>query len=342
MAPRGQQPQSRQGAGRRDDGGRRGQGQRAGTGDHQHRQGNAKRGVEIAGDHQASNTTVATTSKAATKPSQRCGRPARPDAVFRLGAIQQADDGRQHGLGPTFSIRITSGLSTLTAPPISASPTPRGSGRLSPVNSDSSTLLAPSSTRPSAGMVSPGRTSTRSPGASSAMGTTCSLAVGIQAGWRSPAASAPAPRKSVRPDGGRSFPETGRSAEKMRTSSPSRSRPRRRRARCARRWRRRRRAWPAIPARPCPVAGGAGRARRQRKTAARNRPPPARSKSGKSSAENPESSLPCPDIRRRTGPTASIITCIDPSPATASRRRATARSRFCNTSCRLGSKGWAT
>ena len=77
--------------------------------------------------------------------------------------------------GPVFSTRIRNGLSRLIDPPITASPGARVSGRLSPVSSDSSTLLRPSTITPSAGMDSPGRTRTRSPGFSSATGTSVSI-----------------------------------------------------------------------------------------------------------------------------------------------------------------------
>ena len=75
---------------------------------------------------------------------------------------------------PTRLTVISRGLSTLTLPPITSSPGPRGRGRLSPVNSDSSIELRPAATTPSAGTDSPGRTRTRSPAASSATATSSS------------------------------------------------------------------------------------------------------------------------------------------------------------------------
>ena len=58
--------------------------------------------------------------------------------------------------------------------PMTASPLRRNCGKDSPVRIASSTLEMPSCTNPSAGMVSPGRTSTLSPGTSSTAGTSSS------------------------------------------------------------------------------------------------------------------------------------------------------------------------
>lgn len=52
----------------------------------------------------------------------------------------------------------------LTVPASAAAPGALGTGRLSPVSMDSSTVLLPSTTVPSTGTLSPGLTSTRSPG----------------------------------------------------------------------------------------------------------------------------------------------------------------------------------
>ena len=79
---------------------------------------------------------------------------------------------------PTRSMRTTRGLSVLRAPPMTRAPGATGRGMRSPVSSDSSTALSPSSTTPSAGTVSPGRTRTRSPGASSATATVSSAPPG--------------------------------------------------------------------------------------------------------------------------------------------------------------------
>ncbi len=58
--------------------------------------------------------------------------------------------------------------SVATVPAVTVSPTPRETGRDSPVTIDSSTSACPSITRPSAGMLPPGRTTTTSPTARSA------------------------------------------------------------------------------------------------------------------------------------------------------------------------------
>ncbi len=58
--------------------------------------------------------------------------------------------------------------------PQTSAPGSLGTGMLSPVSMDSSTLLKPSATTPSTGIFSPGRTTTRSPTATSARGTSCS------------------------------------------------------------------------------------------------------------------------------------------------------------------------
>jgi hypothetical protein len=75
---------------------------------------------------------------------------------------------------PTASVRTSSSPSPLIAPPVTRSPGPRGTGRLSPVISDSSTWLRPSSTSPSTGRRSPGRTTTTSPTRTWAIGSSTS------------------------------------------------------------------------------------------------------------------------------------------------------------------------
>ena len=75
---------------------------------------------------------------------------------------------------PAAVTSTTTRPSPLIEPPVSRSSTrlPTGSG--SPVSMDSSTWVAPSSTRPSAGTRSPGRTARRSPGRSSSTGMSVS------------------------------------------------------------------------------------------------------------------------------------------------------------------------
>ncbi len=64
---------------------------------------------------------------------------------------------------PTAVSWTSSAPSRARVPPVTASPARLSTGTGSPVSIDSSTALAPSSTRPSAGMRSPGRTRTTSP-----------------------------------------------------------------------------------------------------------------------------------------------------------------------------------
>ena len=59
-------------------------------------------------------------------------------------------------------------------PPVSRPPSSRATGNGSPVSIDSSTCVCPSVTTPSAGMRSPGRTTSRSPTITSATGTSTS------------------------------------------------------------------------------------------------------------------------------------------------------------------------
>ena len=65
----------------------------------------------------------------------------------------------------------------MTAPPVTLSPACLATGRLSPVISDSSTWLSPSTISPSTGTRSPGRTTTRSPTRMASIGTSLSIAV---------------------------------------------------------------------------------------------------------------------------------------------------------------------
>ena len=62
-----------------------------------------------------------------------------------------------------------------TVPPVTLSPGPFSTGTGSPVIIDSSTELDPSSTTPSTGTFSPGRTRRRSPGLTCSSGTSRSL-----------------------------------------------------------------------------------------------------------------------------------------------------------------------
>ena len=64
---------------------------------------------------------------------------------------------------PTAVVRTTMRPSPLSAPPVTASPGSRATGRLSPVSSDSSRCVRPSISTPSLGTRSPGSTTTSSP-----------------------------------------------------------------------------------------------------------------------------------------------------------------------------------
>ena len=76
---------------------------------------------------------------------------------------------------PTRSARINMLPVPLTVAPVTLSPRPFSTGTGSPLIIDSSTELRPSSTTPSTGTFSPGRTRNRSPTWTSASGTSCSL-----------------------------------------------------------------------------------------------------------------------------------------------------------------------
>ena len=77
---------------------------------------------------------------------------------------------------PTEVVRIDSTPSRRMEPPATEAPGGFSTGRLSPVSMDSSTAPPPSSTAPSMGMRSPGRTTTMSPTAIWAIGTVSSVA----------------------------------------------------------------------------------------------------------------------------------------------------------------------
>ena len=75
---------------------------------------------------------------------------------------------------PTRSARITSVPVPLIVPPVTRAPGSFSTGMGSPVTIDSSTELRPSTTTPSTGIFSPGRTRSRSPTATLASGTSSS------------------------------------------------------------------------------------------------------------------------------------------------------------------------
>ena len=75
---------------------------------------------------------------------------------------------------PTLVARTTSRPPALTVAPVTASPGPTSTGTGSPVSSEASIADEPSSTTPSVATFSPGRTTKRSPTASSSIGMRCS------------------------------------------------------------------------------------------------------------------------------------------------------------------------
>ncbi len=77
--------------------------------------------------------------------------------------------------GPTRSERITSAPVVFKVAPMSGSPTRFIAGNGSPVSMDSSTALLPSSTMPSTGIFSPGRTRNESPTCTRVSGTSSSV-----------------------------------------------------------------------------------------------------------------------------------------------------------------------
>ena len=80
---------------------------------------------------------------------------------------------------PTRSARMTKAPPPLTVPPIRAAPAALSTGIDSPVSMDSSTAPAPSSTVPSTGIFSPGRTRSVSPACTCARSTSASRAIGL-------------------------------------------------------------------------------------------------------------------------------------------------------------------
>ena len=95
-------------------------------------------------------------------------------------------------VAPTAVTRSCKDPSPLSVPPRTCRPGVLCTGSGSPVSIDSSTLLSPSISSPSAGMRSPGSTRNRSPGKTSAIGNDCSPSgVSTRAVWGRKACSAP-------------------------------------------------------------------------------------------------------------------------------------------------------
>ena len=101
----------------------------------------------------AATRTTSGTNQPATRSARRCAG-ARLRWAFATRSIMRASAVSR----PTRSARMTRPPDPLTAPAISFAPAAFGTGIDSPVISASSTALAPSTTTPSAGTFSPGRT----------------------------------------------------------------------------------------------------------------------------------------------------------------------------------------
>ncbi|GIU99604.1 MAG: hypothetical protein KatS3mg014_1220 [Actinomycetota bacterium] len=115
---------------------------------------------------------VASPPPSATSTSQNAARSARRCAgAFELcAACTRATICASAVSDPTFVARARREPSRLIVAPIRGSPGRLVTGRLSPVIIDSSTLEVPSSTTASTGTLLPGRTSSRSPTRTSAVG----------------------------------------------------------------------------------------------------------------------------------------------------------------------------
>ncbi len=132
-----------------------------------------------AAHHQALPTTTAASSTVSKKywATSSASRP-------NLGLSDWARSSRRtmadrRVCSPSASICSCSGPSTFRVPAVTWSPGCLAMGRYSPDSADSSTLLVPRAITPSAGMLSPGLTSTRSPQRSSSS----------MMRWREPSAS---------------------------------------------------------------------------------------------------------------------------------------------------------
>ena len=115
-------------------------------------------------NHQLSAVTKASNSTTGTN------TPATRSAILATGALPDWASSTMRMIlarvdsSPIRLIRRVSIPLMQRVPPVTSSPVEQDLGTLSPVSIDSSTSETPSSTRPSAGRVSPGRTRIRSPG----------------------------------------------------------------------------------------------------------------------------------------------------------------------------------
>ena len=127
---------------------------------------------------QAAKVTAATITTAGTN------QPAITSAVAWIGARDRPAMPTSAAIcatrvsAPTRSARMVNAPIPFTVPPVTGSPALRSTGIGSPVTIDSSMLVAPSSTMPSVGTRSPGRTRSRSPTVMASMATSSSVPSG--------------------------------------------------------------------------------------------------------------------------------------------------------------------
>ena len=146
--------------------GRRGEPERARAGDDQHRDGGGEgERRALAGgepERRASRAAIAITTGTKTPETRSASRctGALPDCASVTSRAICASAVS----APTFVARTTSRPPALTVAPTTSSPGCFSTGTDSPVSSDWSTALAPSSTTPSVATFSPGLTTKRSPG----------------------------------------------------------------------------------------------------------------------------------------------------------------------------------
>ena len=129
-----------------------------------------RKGACAISDHERNVTipapTATTTSTAAARSAIRCPGAFDFCALSTRSAICARTVSR-----PTCVASARIGPVALIEPPTTLSPGFLCAGRLSPVTRDSSTSVVPSTTRPSTGIFSPGRTISTSPTFTSAVGT---------------------------------------------------------------------------------------------------------------------------------------------------------------------------
>ena len=110
--------------------------------------------------------SATSTSQNAARSASRC-----PGALEFCASCTSATICASAVSAPTLVARTRSVPVVLIDAPMTSEPGVFDTGRLSPVTIDSSTSDVPSSTTPSTGIFAPGRTSSRSPTTTSAVGT---------------------------------------------------------------------------------------------------------------------------------------------------------------------------